>query len=101
MFIVIGESIALILFMPGVSLVEVARLAETSLAIIFLCWCCSIALKDRVSLEIGETRTQWETEAAAARRELLREAVRAARAHHVSRLHRHAAARGKRVVEAA
>jgi hypothetical protein len=100
-FIVIAESIALTLFMPGVALVEVARLAETSLAIIFLCWCCSIALKERFGLEIGETRTQWETETAAARRELLREAVRAARAHHVSRLHRHAAARGKRVVEAA
>jgi hypothetical protein len=94
--IVIAATVVLAIFMPDETLFSIGRFAATSLSLIFLCWCCSIARASGMSVssraESHAQRRPLTGEAAAQQREILREVVRAARAHHAGRLHRPPAA---------
>lgn len=48
--IAVAGTIALTVFMPGETLLAIARLAETSLALIFFCWCASLTLVRRAAV---------------------------------------------------
>ncbi len=84
--VLIAQTLLLALLMPGETLFSIGRFAEAGLGLLFLCWCCSLALTGpRLAAGIARHEVS-ESAALRQQRELLQEAIRTARAYHADRL---------------